>query len=1263
MSSNFGFGQLGGGRGGGGKQELTRGGIESAGGYQKYFTLPTPLDLERGMGKMVPNKRWQARVGNKIFIDKLRELQGEVPGKPASPAKIDAWIWRQTQLDFENEQQTAMSTAQTEYINEFICWLQGKSRWNTKKLTPWGRHPLVGDTIKQYIGDFAMQKATYRLELERMRADPLPPPDIDTAWMYWKYIVSAFDPDLVEKDNSFQWDVRHVDQNFLPDFEYWIRTREDPRWAQEMKDRENLAIQNPDLQKAYDDGIPKGDPGLKCEYTDKEIEEWVQEYTFQTEVDKLEQVLDHQRIEEIRMIQETRRKQMTEIRRAELGNDMSPQDQVQLEQMKDQSKYEEKVYPILIRAKEKLFQEYLDNDENFYLHKLETNTRTPEEFEHEEDQIEKELKLYKSHLGSVVHFFDPESDVPMTSPLDKVYYFDLERFRSDLRSLESLHQGIGEWNRLVGLYKEVFPKGESVQEIKESMRAEWRNQKLEKQNWTGYVQSLNKREEGLFREIQLQIKEEEYQVEEQMERIDFWEAKDFPLLDLRVPVFAQLPILRERQRMLLVAQDRIQEKIDLVEDEEGGFPLLEIDLTRVKLEEIKNRRSLITKIKKLTEETYEQDPRMFLKPEILELDSDELQEHFEFVQWFFKTENEITNNLKDIFDESKPMNEESLRTPKQQAQEFGEIVQRIREQGLFTSEDQRNIMEEMKEFQKALDRNKREIEKLRKQISRMEEISTDDLLIEDLEGLRRRKLSDEQAVVLLQTKLAISNIQSIKKLKEIELERERYMLNNIDKLLEITGVTSREIVQMDLKTMEQFVDDSFKKEDLDQHRFQLQQDIEPLRGTIWIQEYNRILLEDKAYQTLKEKAVPNLGDQINILKHEENAFSRIQKDQEKSRKIASSISGYVPMNDLPPKLMKEEIDQRKREIEVEEREREQYDLMVNFLKTHEEIMTTLEFQEMEKQIKEKLEGKQEVTPYLLNMFEQIKQSMMGTIEIEEKEKFLKINNIKELFKTYDKIKQEERKILETKEKKDETEVKISDLRRLQLEYFNDLEAQWNKINEQLPMSSSASEEEYLKGGSILKDLELRMSLDIKKRKEALREFGAKGPLMEFQEKDYKNYEKTVNEMNNLMDELSKDENQQYLPYLSWFDSPPNNIETAKLRSEFIDHLEQIEELYSEIEYSPSMKQTFEKELKNLRMIGTNINKTPQNRIREQLQRIIEFHGKMDLNSKFYRKKAKAKQTTVQFRPLMMKTGKKKQPKRGGDDESLEQIREEKKSKK
>ena len=100
--------------------------------------------------------------------------------------EFKAWSW----FEATKECQEFMDGKNREQVMEFIKWLKGESRHNeNKRKTPWGKKPLVGQSIITFLEDIVISRIDFEVKVGRLVHLDSPPDSIDKAWMYYKYIV------------------------------------------------------------------------------------------------------------------------------------------------------------------------------------------------------------------------------------------------------------------------------------------------------------------------------------------------------------------------------------------------------------------------------------------------------------------------------------------------------------------------------------------------------------------------------------------------------------------------------------------------------------------------------------------------------------------------------------------------------------------------------------------------------------------------------------------------------------------------------------------------------------------------------------------------------------------------------------------------------------------------------------------------------------------------------------------------------------------
>lgn len=269
---------------------------------KKFKPPDTPLQYEKKTQTMEPGVHWKNGFAKKMLEDHYRRIGGgprrnqvnlvDHQGTPApqdlmNEHRREAWEWAAIIDEIEEWETHKEPFAHEAFVSEFICWLLGKSKYNHPNITPWGYQRLHGDTIKQFVLDFVMKKTDYTLELQKLKADPQPPTKIQDAWIYWKYLVSTLDVEEALHGTNYNQNPPvdfSFDEGYLPDMEYWIRSRQDPDYYKSIQrnfwhaDQEypygatpsgRLRLQMPKeyrkpVMGKSPPGFPMGDRGLNC---------------------------------------------------------------------------------------------------------------------------------------------------------------------------------------------------------------------------------------------------------------------------------------------------------------------------------------------------------------------------------------------------------------------------------------------------------------------------------------------------------------------------------------------------------------------------------------------------------------------------------------------------------------------------------------------------------------------------------------------------------------------------------------------------------------------------------------------------------------------------------------------------------------------------------------------------------------------------------------------------------------------------------------
>lgn len=185
--------------------------------------------------------------------DAIAFKKGKEIDEAVAIADLNAIATKKVQHLFYNADEDARQA----FVNDFNCWVLGKSQYNQPEyanVTPWGEVKLCGRDIDNYITKFPAAKQKYELMLALLRKDI--PTDIRTAWMYYKYIVRS--PDWNEV-------------TFLADWAWWT----EPGWkdgtyiVDNQNSEHNSKVKAPtaapsSIQKARTGEDNAGDPGAEC---------------------------------------------------------------------------------------------------------------------------------------------------------------------------------------------------------------------------------------------------------------------------------------------------------------------------------------------------------------------------------------------------------------------------------------------------------------------------------------------------------------------------------------------------------------------------------------------------------------------------------------------------------------------------------------------------------------------------------------------------------------------------------------------------------------------------------------------------------------------------------------------------------------------------------------------------------------------------------------------------------------------------------------
>lgn len=185
---------------------------------RKYKPPPDPFELEMRKKDMVAGNQFKLERQIKILTEQFKQISANDTSKIRylnvelrdNPEAREAFLHA---LGVEINALINMNLGgqiDNEYVEEFRKWLLGISTYNTEpKKTPWGTRMLTGDSIIAYIRSFVDRKKDFQTNLAALKCLG-PPQDIETAWLYFKYVVTE------QQDDGLQ---------FLPEFNWWLNPK------------------------------------------------------------------------------------------------------------------------------------------------------------------------------------------------------------------------------------------------------------------------------------------------------------------------------------------------------------------------------------------------------------------------------------------------------------------------------------------------------------------------------------------------------------------------------------------------------------------------------------------------------------------------------------------------------------------------------------------------------------------------------------------------------------------------------------------------------------------------------------------------------------------------------------------------------------------------------------------------------------------------------------------------------------------------------
>lgn len=192
---------------------------------EKFRSPPDPLQEEKGRKQLEPRGDWKEKKVIEYLEKKMNDLGIQPDSQDERKKQVfQKLIW---QMEGEKWPDEFDKKAKREYIIEFVNWILGKSKYNLDlKTTPWGKARLVGKGISEYVEELVGKKTNYELAVQKLRC--FIPDDIDTAWLYFKFIVTKM-PKLntdTQLANNGRLDPDAYDWEFYPELDWWLKTQQ-----------------------------------------------------------------------------------------------------------------------------------------------------------------------------------------------------------------------------------------------------------------------------------------------------------------------------------------------------------------------------------------------------------------------------------------------------------------------------------------------------------------------------------------------------------------------------------------------------------------------------------------------------------------------------------------------------------------------------------------------------------------------------------------------------------------------------------------------------------------------------------------------------------------------------------------------------------------------------------------------------------------------------------------------------------------------------
>lgn len=246
----------------------------------KFKPPTTELERENELQSMSPTdaiKRAEMIKHYRNLFQKLKKNEQTIPGVELNYAQKQALM---NAVAVELNQLIngdVDKRVNSDFVRDFQEWLLGRSRYNANTdKTPWGAKRLVGDSIMAYLNSFVDKKFELQKALSKLKMNI--PDDIQTAWLYYKFIVRGMDPDGCEFLPEYEWltsqtgiDKAKAAEKFTGDV--WDAQTEKTKWdsASVIRDGpQNAGIVPPRVDEKTLEVPPQTQPELEIPMKEEE---------------------------------------------------------------------------------------------------------------------------------------------------------------------------------------------------------------------------------------------------------------------------------------------------------------------------------------------------------------------------------------------------------------------------------------------------------------------------------------------------------------------------------------------------------------------------------------------------------------------------------------------------------------------------------------------------------------------------------------------------------------------------------------------------------------------------------------------------------------------------------------------------------------------------------------------------------------------------------------------------------------------------------